>query len=512
MMKTTIHGDTHDQSADHRAPDPERRSGASGLHGDAHVHRRPHQGRHRRHHVPDRQRLRLVHRQQPRGRPAGQDADLRRRTSTSRERAGHRSRLKDVRVDPTPAAEHTRPVHRPPKIRHSHRPSSIRPPTRSCRATSATSRRTGPMPRQQRLRDLAAHRVLRRARLRPRRQRYAGRGPDASFVALPRRASGSPPSASSRPSTYQVRGANTRRTRRPSAAAAPRTVNSRTRRWRAASTTGRRPRRQRRLRHLPPRHEQARPAGRGVHDDEPDRRPLRRVPRAVARRHQDGGHLRRRQRRGDARRRRARTTAHRGRQRVELRHVHARRQRSSSRRATADRRARRRDPGVIATMPSAGGRPTPTSPSTAPSSSTSSRRARRRRLEFAGGTIVVAHLRSSRPHTFGPETRSSPAAEQLLPVVVARRRVGAVQPLSLTANAYNDAERDALGRQGRRHPAADPARPSRTRPAGSPTRGARWAPFPDATARRNEPMYWITVSSKRDFGTRLFGAAARSSG
>jgi hypothetical protein len=32
---------------------------------------------------------------------------------------------------------------------------------------------------------------------------------------------------------------------------------------------------------------------------------------------------------------------------------------------------------------------------------------------------------------------------------------------------------------------------------------ARWAPFPQSLAGSNEPMYWITLASKRDFGARL---------
>jgi hypothetical protein len=32
---------------------------------------------------------------------------------------------------------------------------------------------------------------------------------------------------------------------------------------------------------------------------------------------------------------------------------------------------------------------------------------------------------------------------------------------------------------------------------------ARWAPFPQTLGAANEPMYWITMSSKRDFGVRL---------
>ena len=34
----------------------------------------------------------------------------------------------------------------------------------------------------------------------------------------------------------------------------------------------------------------------------------------------------------------------------------------------------------------------------------------------------------------------------------------------------------------------------------------RWAPFAQTLGAANEPMYWVTVSSKRDFGVRLVGA------
>jgi hypothetical protein len=33
----------------------------------------------------------------------------------------------------------------------------------------------------------------------------------------------------------------------------------------------------------------------------------------------------------------------------------------------------------------------------------------------------------------------------------------------------------------------------------------RWAPFQQTIGVNNEPMYWITVSSTRDFGVRLVG-------
>jgi hypothetical protein len=35
----------------------------------------------------------------------------------------------------------------------------------------------------------------------------------------------------------------------------------------------------------------------------------------------------------------------------------------------------------------------------------------------------------------------------------------------------------------------------------------RWAPFPQTYGATGEPMFWITVSSKRDFGVRLVGTA-----
>jgi hypothetical protein len=35
----------------------------------------------------------------------------------------------------------------------------------------------------------------------------------------------------------------------------------------------------------------------------------------------------------------------------------------------------------------------------------------------------------------------------------------------------------------------------------------RWAPFAQTLGTANEPMYWVTVSSKRDFGVRLVGVA-----
>jgi len=33
--------------------------------------------------------------------------------------------------------------------------------------------------------------------------------------------------------------------------------------------------------------------------------------------------------------------------------------------------------------------------------------------------------------------------------------------------------------------------------------GNRWAPFAQTVGPNNEPMYWLTISSKRDFGVRL---------
>jgi hypothetical protein len=35
----------------------------------------------------------------------------------------------------------------------------------------------------------------------------------------------------------------------------------------------------------------------------------------------------------------------------------------------------------------------------------------------------------------------------------------------------------------------------------------RWAPFQQTIGASNEPMYWVTVSSTRDFGVRLVGTA-----
>ena len=34
----------------------------------------------------------------------------------------------------------------------------------------------------------------------------------------------------------------------------------------------------------------------------------------------------------------------------------------------------------------------------------------------------------------------------------------------------------------------------------------RWAPFAQTVGATSEPLYWVTVSSKRDFGVRLVGA------
>jgi hypothetical protein len=34
----------------------------------------------------------------------------------------------------------------------------------------------------------------------------------------------------------------------------------------------------------------------------------------------------------------------------------------------------------------------------------------------------------------------------------------------------------------------------------------RWAPFQQTVGASSEPIYWITVSSTRDFGVRLVGA------
>jgi len=39
--------------------------------------------------------------------------------------------------------------------------------------------------------------------------------------------------------------------------------------------------------------------------------------------------------------------------------------------------------------------------------------------------------------------------------------------------------------------------------AGLTNSWARWAPFPQTLGQANEPMFWITVASKRDFGVRL---------
>jgi WD40-like Beta Propeller Repeat len=39
--------------------------------------------------------------------------------------------------------------------------------------------------------------------------------------------------------------------------------------------------------------------------------------------------------------------------------------------------------------------------------------------------------------------------------------------------------------------------------AGTTNSWPRWAPFPQTLASNNEPMFWITMASKRDFGVRL---------
>ena len=42
--------------------------------------------------------------------------------------------------------------------------------------------------------------------------------------------------------------------------------------------------------------------------------------------------------------------------------------------------------------------------------------------------------------------------------------------------------------------------------AGLTNSWGRWAPFQQTVGANNEPLYWVTVSSTRDFGVRLVGA------
>ncbi|HEY3806871.1 MAG TPA: hypothetical protein VGL61_29915 [Kofleriaceae bacterium] len=46
-----------------------------------------------------------------------------------------------------------------------------------------------------------------------------------------------------------------------------------------------------------------------------------------------------------------------------------------------------------------------------------------------------------------------------------------------------------------------------TATAGLTNSWARWAPFAQTLGSTNRPMFWVTISSKRDFGVRLVGAA-----
>ena len=278
--------------------------------------------------------------------------------------------------------------------------------------------------------------------------------------------------------------------------------------WAAAGTTSAR-------RHLPPRHGEARPAGRAVHDDGADRGPLRRVSRAVARRHEDGDHLRRRQRQ----RQRSIDVATSARSPtsndVELRDVHARRLAVPHASTTAcSPCATTPTQAVIATMPSAGlglaSRPVARRHA-ARLRARPERRRTARRLELRRRPDLHAHVRSRRRTTFGAETAARRRRQQqLLPVVLARRPVDPVQPVRTTTRPTARTT-TAAPRCGWSRPTAARRRSSsrpRTRRSASPTRGARWAPFAQTVGANAEPIYWITVSSKRDFGVRLVGLRA----
>ena len=305
--------DAVDRSADERAADQQRRARDRGLHRDADVSRRLDEGRHRSGDVRDRHRLRRVHRAaRCTMQTAGKAHGARRWSDKAGDGAGDRARSR------TSAS-----------IRR------CRPNTPDLFTTAPRIRRTAPtivyppagvvMPRN--LGDFEVHwtdatphdifEISLHTEFADVRAYVPGgngdrrRRSESVLDGVPRRPSGSPRSATSRRVQLPACAAITeQRTRRRSAPAAPQSVKLTNEEmlggmyyWAATASTG--------GAYGIFRHDMSKPGqpAEQLHDRRSDRRSLRRVPRAVARRQGDGDHVRRRRRRGDDGRRRRRRRA-----------------------------------------------------------------------------------------------------------------------------------------------------------------------------------------------------------
>ena len=123
---------------------------------------------------------------------------------------------------------------------------------------------------------------------------------------------------------------------------------------------------------------------------------------------------------------------------------------------------------------------------------------------FSAGAIVWRTYDQS-THTFGPEIPLVSGANNFYPSWSPDGEWVLFNRSSSNANAYNaaDAVMLVVKADGSQAPVDLGIANQGT---GLTNSWGRWAPFAQSFGSNNERMYWITVSSTRDFGTRLFNA------
>lgn len=123
---------------------------------------------------------------------------------------------------------------------------------------------------------------------------------------------------------------------------------------------------------------------------------------------------------------------------------------------------------------------------------------------FNGGSIIVRSYDSS-THTFGPETTLvTGGGDNFYPSWSPDGEWVLFNRSATNANAYNagDARLWVVKSDGSQPPVELAVA---NEGANLTNSWGRWAPFAQTVGNNGEKLYWITVSSKRNFGTRLFG-------